>query len=306
MATVSRRLRNLAVLAVALAAALASLVAPTAGAVGDLSAVTSIQTPASATERAVRLEFVTPTPTVTGYKSLFIGHSFFVPVAGRMEFFAPDAGLPDHTQETVFSGGATGAPLALWEAPAKRAAVQTQLDGGDIELFGMTYHPDYPGLEGYENWVDYALTRNPTTKFFIGFPWLTNPGSMSADTFSATWQGAYESIAFGIVDDLRSAYPGVDFFAIPYGRAAAELYSLFEAGDLPDVDSLVSNAGEGIFRDSFGHADEILLELAALVWMRAIYDVDLSSYDYDPGYSTDLKAIADAIMDDHDANYDAP
>jgi hypothetical protein len=72
------------------------------------------------------------------------------------------------------------------------------------------------------------------------------------------------------------------------------------------VDTLVSGTGDAIFRDSFGHADDILEELAKLVWLRAIYDVPLASYDYDTGYATDLKSIADSIMDEHDPRYDAP
>jgi hypothetical protein len=34
-----------------------------------------------------------------------------------------------------------------------------------------------------------------------------------------------------------------------------------------------------------------------------IFGVDLSTYSYDPGYVTDLKSIAQAIMDDHDATF---
>ena len=101
-------------------------------------------------------------------------------------------------------------------------------------------------------------------------------------------------------------FEGVDFYGIPYGQAAAELYERYDAGELPDVDSLVSGSGDAIFSDSFGHADDILVELGRLVWLRAIYGVPLSSYDYDPGYETDLLAIADAIMDEHDPAYNAP
>ena len=101
-------------------------------------------------------------------------------------------------------------------------------------------------------------------------------------------------------------YPGVVFYDIPYGQAAGELYLLYNAGSLPGITTLVDGNGGGIFSDDFGHADDILVELGQLVWLRAIYDVGLASYDYDPGYATDLKAIADAILDGHDPAYDAP
>lgn len=242
---------------------------------------------------------------ITGYNSLFIGHSFFMPIAFQMDDHAANLGLEDHTQTGVFSGGASGAPQALWENASKRAKIQAVLDGGDVELFGMTYHPDYPSLDGYENWVNYALAQNPDTKFFVGLPWLPNPGTMDAATYGSTWQAAHASAGHGIIDELRAEFPGVDFYEIPYGQAAVELYALFEAGDLPDVDELVSPTGDGLFRDSFGHADSILLDLAELVWLRAIYGVPISSYD-DPGYDVDLRPIADAIMDDHPPAYNAP
>ncbi|MEC8069709.1 MAG: S-layer homology domain-containing protein, partial [Actinomycetota bacterium] len=88
-----------------------------------------------------------------GFDSLFIGHSFFRPMAEEMAVLAPLAGFDAHTQEVVFSGGATGSPEGLWLQDTKRANIQAELDEGDIDLFGMTYHPDYPSLTGYVNWI---------------------------------------------------------------------------------------------------------------------------------------------------------
>ena len=243
---------------------------------------------------------------VTGFDSLFAGHSFFRPFADGMAVHAPGAGFTDHTQSVVFSGGASGAPEALWNNPVKRAEIQAILDDGDVELFGMTYHPDYPSLTGYRNWIDEALAANPDTRIFVALPWLPAPASFGAANFASIWHAAHDTLFHALIDDLRAEYPGIDIFGIPYGQAAVELYSLYDAGQLPDVDTLVSSTGDAVFRDAFGHADDILVELGRLVWLRAIYGVDLSTYDYDPGYVTDLKAIADAIMDEHDPAYDAP
>lgn len=243
---------------------------------------------------------------VTGFDSLLIGHSFFWPFANAMPFHASNAGFPDHTQSVVTAGGSSGAPEALWNSPTKRAQIQAVLDTGDVELFGMTYHPDFPSLDGYRDWFDYALANNPDTRFFIAMPWVPTPASFDSATYSAIWQVAHDGIAHGHIDTLRAEYPGVDIYGIPYGQAAAELYELYAAGLLPDVDALVSGTGDAIFRDNLGHADDILEELGKLVWLRAIYGVSLDTYDYDPGYETDLKAIADSIMDEHDPAYDAP
>jgi hypothetical protein len=116
---------------------------------------------------AYRVAADVPNP---GFNSLFIGHSFFKPFADGMPNYVAAAGIAGHTQTVVFSGGATGAPQALWENASKRAEIQAVLDGGDVELFGMTYHPDYPTTEGYENWIDYALAQNPRTRIFIALP----------------------------------------------------------------------------------------------------------------------------------------
>jgi hypothetical protein len=246
-------------------------------------------------------------PTVnTGLKTLLIGHSFFDPFARRVPFHALNAGFSDHTQSRFYSGGGSGAPQAFWESASKRAAIQAVLDGGDVDLFGMTFHPEYPTIEGYRNWVAYALQQNPDTRFFLAAPWAPSPGSTSSADYENFWHQYHPEYVHGFIDTLRAENPGVDFYCIPYGQSAVELRTLYSAGNLPDVNSLVSSSGQGIFRDSFGHAGPILEALGELVWLRAIYGVDLSTYAYDPGYSTDLKAIAQGIMDEHDPAYNAP
>lgn len=240
-----------------------------------------------------------------GYDALFIGHSFFRPAAAGMPSHAERSGIEGHTQQLVFSGGGSGSPQGLWEQPLKRSEIQAILDAGDIELFGMTIHGDYLGLEGYTNWVDYALAQNPDTKFFIALPWPTRPATMDFDT--------YENIAIDnhlrfhsvFIDALRTAYPDNDFYCIPYGEGAVELYRLYDQGNLPEVETLISSGGDlGIYKDQLGHPEAMLVDLSQLVWLQAIYNVDLSTYDYGPGYITDLKTIASDIMARHDSAYD--
>ncbi len=244
--------------------------------------------------------------TNTGYNALFVGHSFFRPFADRMAFHAGNAGFTDHQQDLVFSGGTSGAPEALWNDSKKRARIQGLLDTGEVALFGMTYHPQYPGLRGYRKWVDYALANNPDTRFFLALPWEPFPHTTDAATYRANWYAAHGAISHGIIDSLRAEYPGVDFYCIPYGQSAVELRTLFAAGQLPDVQQLTGSAGDAIFTDPLGHAGKILVALGELVWLRAIYGVSLQTYDFDPGYTAALKPIAAAIMDAHDPAYDAP
>ncbi len=240
-----------------------------------------------------------------GFNSLFIGHSFFMPFAQGMPDYSGAAGITGHSQSTVFSGGATGAPQALWENASKRNAIQTALNSGEVELLGMTYHPDYPTIEGYVNWIDYALAQNPTTRFALALPWLTSPGSIDAESYANVWNAAHATAWHGIIDTLRALYPGVEIYCIPYGQSAGELRLLFADNNLPDVQNLSGNAATSLFSDAFGHPGHILRDLGRLVWLNAIYDVDLATYAYGPAYNTDLYMIAQSIMAGHDPSYDA-
>ncbi|MEZ5567912.1 MAG: thrombospondin type 3 repeat-containing protein [Halioglobus sp.] len=245
---------------------------------------------------------VVPNP---GFNSLFIGHSFFKPFADGMPDYAGAAGIAGHSQSIVFSGGASGAPQALWENASKRAAIQTVLLGGDVELFVMTYHPNYPTTEGYENWINYALAQNPNTRFALALPWLTNPGSFPSADYANGWNLFHATAWHDLVDELRALYPGVEIYCIPYGQSAGELRLLFDANNLPDVQNLSGSAATSIYSDSFGHPGHILRDLGRLVWLNAIYDVDLSTYSYGPSYITDLNGLAQSIMAGHDPAYDA-
>ena len=241
-----------------------------------------------------------------GFGSLFIGHSFFRPMAEEMAVLAPLAGFDAHTQEVVFSGGATGSPEGLWLQNTKRATIQAELDEGDIDLFGMTYHPNYPSLTGYVNWIDYALAANPDTIVFVAIPWITNPVSYTAASYAAALDVGYPAVVNPLIDSLRAEYPDTTIFAIPYGLSAGELYTRYADGELDDVTELVGSNGSGVFRDGFGHADHILEDLASLVWLQAIYGVDLAAFDAGYDWTVDLNTIASSILAEHDPAYDAP
>ena len=252
--------------------------------------------------------YVEPFFKSTGFNVLGMGHSFFNPFISAMPSHAARAGIPNHTQSKVISGGVTGTPLALWENTSKRAEIQAILDGGDVDLFGMVYDPTIPATEAYENWFDYALSKNPDTKFFIGLPWPDFPGNYpDAASYANRWQPAHDGPWHDYIDSLRALYPGVEIYCVPYGQSTLELRKLFEAGNLPDVSVLTGNTADAIFIDAKGHAGDILKHLGQLVWLNAIYGVDLDTYPWNPaGYSTDLQAIAKEIMDAHDPAYNAP
>jgi len=244
--------------------------------------------------------------TITGYNSLFMGHSLFHPFAAGLPAHASQAGFVDHEQQDFLFGSYTGAPLVVWHTPQNRVQVQNVLNQGDVDLFGMTYHPDVPGIEGYRLWVQYALQKNPDTRFFIGLPWQWYADQTTAANYEASWHAYHPATIHPLIDTLRAEFPGVDFFCVPYGQSAVELYKLFDEGNLPDVEALVSTTVPAVFTDSRGHPNAILEALGELVWLNAIYGVDLTTYGFDPGYQADLKAIAQAIAAGHDPAYNAP
>ena len=240
----------------------------------------------------------------SGIKAVFIGHSFFRPFADEMPFHATQAGIVGHTQNVVFRGGANGAPEALWNDPVTRAEIQGYLDAGDVEIFGMTYHGDYPTLTGYISWIDYALAQNPSTRFMIAIPWSAQPGAVTAQVYASTWLAAHAGGWHdNIIDALRALYPGVEIFCNPYGQSAVELRLLLDAGNLPGVSNVIGPKATSLHTDALGHAGDILKDLGELVWLNRIYDIDLLTYGYNPPWTTDLKAIAQSIMDAHNAEY---
>lgn len=58
-----------------------------------------------------------------------------------------------------------------------------------------------------------------------------------------------------------------------------------------------------IFTDAKGHQGDIVRQAGGLIWLNALYGVDLNTNDYDTGFDTDLHALATQIMQEHDPNY---
>lgn len=258
---------------------------------------------------------------ITGHKSLFMGHSLFDPFAQGMLDYSAAAGFADHIQDTRYWPGALGAPQSIWADAGRRAQIQDILDEGDTELFGMAYHPEHTSYAGYLNWTRYALKQNPDTRFFISIAWPRNPAFYPVGEYASEWSDDWHPRAHAMIDQLRADFPGVDFYCIPLGQSAVELDGLFANGDLA-VDGVTQRTRltssdpfhSSVFLDYRGHPDSMLLQLGRLVWLKAIYGVDLSTYTYRPplinpehaAFSTDLEGIAQTIVDNHDPAYSSP
>ena len=223
-------------------------------------------------------------------------------MADGIPALATAAGIANHDHHQVTAGGQNGAPQNLWANPTKGPQIRAVLDEGDVDIFTMTSLP--ATMDGFRLWIDYALAQNPNTRIGINIPWGPYPSLMDTAAYEANWENYYSNTLANI-DTLRLEYPGTEIFAIAYGRGAIELRKLLDAGNLPDVEAMSSSTAPSIFNDNLGHADDIHRDLNRLIWLRVIYDIDLNAMAYNPGYITDIKAIAQDITDAQDDTYNA-
>ena len=227
-----------------------------------------------------------------GYNCLFMGHSFFIPVARTFEAFPAQYGVPNHQQKMIMHGGGNGAPGKLWMQ--RRQEAESILKTGQVDVLGMTYYPTNSEFEDYKNWVDLARKYNPKTKFFVGLPWMTNGGQISIDEY-AKRSDASDAKLRAIVARLRKAYPDNEFLYAEYGHASTILKRKVEAGEIPEITKLLGRGTEFLYRDPVGHANPAVWHFAALVWTRTLYNVDLQKTRIDSPITMDLRKYATDI-----------
>ena len=265
-----------------------------------------------------------PQEESTGYNMLLIGNSFFRPYADHLNNLASEANLNEHSSTVVKRGGELGRPINLWNDSntEEHQLIKSTLDQGNIEVFGMTSGYDIDSenpTEGHSAWIQYALQNNPNIIIFIAIGSFDFPNGDSNstrpdwDTFASdngfnSIQEFYdyyinEVIHKEIVDELRLEFPSTKIFTIPTGWATKNLAQMNLDNELLDDISMVGPKSTSIFTDEKGHQGQIVIETGTMIWLNSIYDVDLSSFNYDTGFTTDLHAIAQDIINDHDPNY---
>ena len=259
-----------------------------------------------------------------GYNMLLIGNSFFKPYADHLDNLASEANLNEHISTVVKRGGELGRPINLWNDSntEEHQLIKSTLDQGNIEVFGMTSGYDIDSEnpnEGHSAWIQYALQKNPNIIIFIAIGSFDFPNGDSNstrpdwDTFASdngfnSIQEFYdyyinEVIHKEIVDELRLEFPSTKIFTIPTGWATKNLAQMKLDNELLDDISIVGPKSSSIFTDEKGHQGQIVIETGTMIWLNSIYNVDLSSFNYDTGFTTDLNAIAQDIIDSHDSNY---
>ena len=255
---------------------------------------------------------------------LLIGNSFFKPYADHLSNLATQANLNEHSSTVVKRGGENGRPINLWNDSntKEHQLIKSTLDQGNIEIFGMTSGYDIGSdnpTEGHSAWIRYALKNNPNIIIFIAIGSFDFPNGDSNgtrpdwDTFASengfnSIQEFYdyyinELIHKEIVDKLRLEFPSTKIFTIPTGWATKNLAQMNLDNELLDDISMFGPKSSSIFTDEKGHQGQIVIETGTMIWLNSIYNVDLSSFNYDTGFNTDLNTIAQDIINSHDSNY---
>ena len=249
-----------------------------------------------------------------GYNMLLMGHSYFKPYANRIGEIAIDAGLINHNQTYVFSPGASGFPIGLWnDTGAKNQRIKETLDAGNVEVFGMV--ADSRGLnesfEGTRNWIAYALQNNPDITIFLSIspPNFPNDWEQTAQQSGfATVQETFtahinQNVHLELIDSLRAEFPSTNIFSIPTGKASIDLWQMYKDDLLLDSILETGPFEISLFTDEQGHQGEMTAYTGALMWLKGIYKVDLTTNDYDTGFTTDLHKVAQDAMNSHDSDY---
>lgn len=245
-----------------------------------------------------------------GAHCLFIGHSFFVPVAKVFDEVAQQNNFPKHNAKFVFARGNHGAPGALWESPKHRDQIEEILITGKVELLGMTVTPT-TAYKDYVNWIDLALKHNPDTAFFIGICWVPHGQKMPAEQFDLATSLSSETMR-PIIEKLRETYPNNAIYVINYGKTVSTMRAMFDNEQLHDITVLVDDKNkknkQALFTDhKLGHAGPMMLELCALTWLDLLYAADptkLSRSGYDAKAIKQITQQVDEFHKAHDAKDD--
>ena len=239
-------------------------------------------------------------PFPRGARCLFIGHSFFVPVAQAFDRLGKDNGFPTHRVEVVFAGGRSGLPGALWNNARRRKQVEDRLASGKIELLGMPAgDASGSGLVDYQRWIDSALKHNPKTQFFIGRAWTAGGTRVNAKQFDTSIEAAGARLQAMVVK-LRRANPETKIYYLNYGKVASLMKQRYEAKQLPDIQQLAGRNAKSLFRDrGIGHAGPMMLELSALCWLQLLYGADPAKVKHGSFRPADVRRITTTVMKDH-------
>ena len=240
------------------------------------------------------------------YNVLYIGHSFGRVFAETLQDYAHTTGFTDHAQYIEMSGGASGAPDALWEDEGHRENIKDYLDTGEIDVFIMIccsiefMESDFQSDAAIWNFTSYAVAKNPHIRIGLAKPWKDFPGDYENASEYAT-NSTLDILPYwvNLSQDLSVDFPNNEIFTFHHGAVAYELREMFEAGELEgDVNKLQGSKQTSVFTDEKGHAGEIMIDTGTLIWLHAIHGVEPLDMPEFTQWNTDIRVIADSLLDE--------
>ena len=250
------------------------------------------------------IQIFSPTPLTKGANCLFIGHSFFVPVAKAFEKITHLNDFPDHQAQFVFASGHKGAPGSLWKSSRHKSQIEEKLSSKKIELLGMaSFGKVGSSYEDYKRWIDLALKYNPETNFFIGASWTFRGPRASANNFNEKIEKTSANL-FETVKKLRKDYPNTKIFYANYGKVAALMKSRFEKGNLEDITINVGRGKNALFMDRMmGHGGKMMLDLSAMYWLNILYGGHINELKNHTYHTADVEEILSEAIRYHQNTY---
>ena len=239
---------------------------------------------------------------IAGLTVLYAGHSFGRPFAENLTKTAKFAGMKDHEQRIVFRGGENGAPQAMWEDPTAKNEIKNALNDGNVDIVILIccsqelLESNGQSDKAIVEIMEYALSKNPNTKFGLSMPWADYPENyIDANEHRLQTDAAYPRYQ-QFAKSLSNLFPDVDIFTFYHGAAIYELRDLFEKGMLQDVDNLIGPERNSIFTDKKGHAGLLAKDTGSLIWLNAIYGINPMDIPKIEKYKLDIREVAAKVQ----------
>jgi hypothetical protein len=276
------------------------------GAIEEASVEDTVTTELEITSTTFAIETTSTTiddsKDIAGLTVLYAGHSFGRPFAENLTKTAKFAGIKDHEQRIVFRGGTNGAPQAMWEDPTAQNEIKNSLNDGNVDIVILIccsqelVESNGQSDKAIVEIMEYALSKNPNTKFGLSAPWADFPENyIDANEHRLQTDAAYPRYQ-QFAKSLSNLFPDVDIFTFYHGAAIYELRDLFEKGMLQDVDNLIGPERNSIFTDKKGHAGLLAKDTGSLIWLNAIYGINPMDIPKIEKYKLDIREVAAKVL----------
>ena len=239
---------------------------------------------------------------INGLTVLYAGHSFGRPFAENLTQLTEFSGIKGHNQRIVMKGGENGAPQAMWEDPTAKNEIKSNLNDGTVDVVILIccsqelYESNGQSDQSIVEIMEYALSKNPNTRFGLSMPWADFPNNYNdASEHRLQIDAAYPRYQ-QFAKSLTDLFKDVVIFTFYHGAAIYELRDLFEKDMLQDVDNLIGPRRNSIFTDEKGHAGLLAKDTGSLIWLNAIYGIDPMDIPKIEKYKLDIREVASNVL----------